>query len=375
MTGPHPTPEELLTHARRASSPAETLEISEHLAACATCRATLAQSTPAGTWDPPRPGPAPGADYETLTSYLDGTMDPVDREILEADLRNHPGLAAQLADLQRGRAEDELAAGAPPSTLIPFPAPAPRSSLPWVMAAAALVLLTAVGLSWPRFAASTWRDDGREGSLCTLLGGADIPPDLKAAAWTAFSNGEIPLPVDWKSLRGDRGTLLADANPALPSFSLQAPVGVAVRSLQPVFRWTPCAGASSYRVTIVETPDGEAWSSPVLPAENTWIAPQPLAAGKRYAWQVRALDAEGNVLEKAPSPPEPEARFQTLDAAQEAELRRLESTHPQAHLLLAVANARLGLLPEAEGHLQQLAAANPGKPLPGALLRKLQRLQ
>lgn len=343
MNGPYPTPEELLSPARRA-------EIGGNLAF-------------------PRPGPSPGADYESLASFLDGTMDPIDREILEADLRNHPALSAQLADLRRCRAEDER------PILIPFPAR--RSFLPWAMAAAAAVVLSiTLGVSWPR-SASTLRDDGREGSADALTAAADIPAELKAAARAAFSTGEIPSPADWKTWQGERGTLLAEA-PAggLPAFSLRAPVGVAVRSLRPVFRWTPRADASAYQVTLVETPDGEVRSSPLLPsAETTWQTPQPLAPGKRYAWQVRALDAEGNVLEKAPSPPEPDAHFQTVDAPHEAELRRLESAHPQAHLLLAVAHARLGLLPEAEAHLQQLAQANPGKPLPGALLRKLQELR
>lgn len=389
MTGPHPTTEELLTHAQRASLPAATLEVSEHLAACAACRTTLAQwaPAPAATWDALPPDSLPGADYETLTSYLDGAMDPVEREILEADLHNHPGLAAQLVDLRRWRAEDELAASTRPATLLPFPAPARRSFLPWALAAAAVVALSiTVGRFWPGFAprgaAATLRDDGREGSVSTLLSAADIPADLKAAAQAAFFTGEILPLADWQTWRGERGTLLADApsvHLGLPSFSLREPVGVAVRGLRPVFRWGSSAGASAYQVTLAETPDGEVQSSPVLPAagaaENTWIAPQPLAAGRRYAWEVRALDAEGNTLEKAPSPPEPEARFRTLDATREAELRRLESAHPRAHLLLAVANARLGLLPEAEGRLQRLATANPGQPLPGVLLRKLQMLR
>lgn len=381
MTHPHPSAEELLAHARRTGSPADTVEVSAHLVACAACRAAYGELVPAsaGAWDALPPGPAPGVDYETLGLYLDGALDPVDREILEADLRNHPSLAAQLADLRRLRAEEDAVPGSAPANVIALPTATRRHFPAWAAVAAGLML---VGIAWYLVAsrsAATLRDDGREADVRLLTEAADIPADLRTATRAAAAAGAMPLPEDWKTLRGEPGTLLAETPSAHPdgaSFSLLAPVGVVVRGLRPVFRWTPRAGASAYRVTLLELPDGEARSSPFLSAtDDAWTPDRPLAAGQRYAWQVQALGPEGNVLAKTPSPPQPEARFQTLAAAQESQLQQLETAHPHAHLLLAVAAARCGLLAEAEGHLQALAAANPGKALPDSLLRQVRALR
>ena len=124
MHQPHPTAEELSAHHRRELPPGETLAVSDHLAACATCREAFRGPGPgpaASAAEAVTGAPSPGVDYETFRAYLDGTLDPVDREILEADVRNHPAVAAQLEDLRRFRLEAEAPAW-PPANVVRFPA-------------------------------------------------------------------------------------------------------------------------------------------------------------------------------------------------------------------------------------------------------------
>ena len=87
-------------------------------------------------------------------------------------------------------------------------------------------------------------------------------------------------------------------------------------------------------------------------------------------WEVEALRGD-DLIAKAPAPPAPEARFAVLPNDKAQELQRLRRQLHGSHLLLGLAYARAGLLPEARTEFEALTRENPQSPLPQNLLASL----
>ena len=402
MNHPHSTARELLAHSRREASARDALEVSDHLAGCAGCRRAFAElargehPTAAVT-----PEQFPGADYETLCAYLDGTLDETDREILEGDLRNHPALRAQLNALRQLRAQDDAEAlPSAPGNVVLFPALPRWFRIAGTLAAAALLMTVAVLTSGSWMVNSSTRersplnarlhDAGQTRPAFVLLALPEVAGDLRPMVSDAINSGTLPAAPALAALRPKGGTLLAEepasgtvkgprGSPAAGVFALRTPVGMVVRETSPALRWQVGDPALEYRVVAMPIlGNGEAVRSPALrvPAgarELAWTPPAPLERGETYEWQAQALAPDGSVRDRQPAPPQPEARFQVLDAAADAALNRLESHQPRAHLPLAVAYTRAGLLEDAARELRALAADNPKSDLPKSLLRDLGR--
>ena len=116
---------------------------------------------------------------------------------------------------------------------------------------------------------------------------------------------------------------------------------------------------------------GEIVTSPSLGADTTeWTPSQSLQPGEVYEWEVEALRAD-ELIAKTPAPPESEARFAILPNDQQKELQRLRMELGKSHLLLGLAYARAGLVPEARSEFQQLVQENPRSQLPKSLLASL----
>ena len=102
-------------------------------------------------------------------------------------------------------------------------------------------------------------------------------------------------------------------------------------------------------------------SSPVLPATaRSWSPPQALLPNETYEWEVEAL-RDGNLLAKAPAPPEPEARFATLPNDGEKRLKNLRESFGSSHLVMGVAYAKAGLLVRRAGRVPSARARKPGE--------------
>ena len=116
---------------------------------------------------------------------------------------------------------------------------------------------------------------------------------------------------------------------------------------------------------------GEIVTSPSLgPDTSDWTPSQALQPGEVYEWEVEALRAD-ELIAKAPAPPEPEARFAVLPNDKQQDLQRLRAELGKSHLLLGLAYARAGLVPEARAEFQQLVQENPRSQLPKSLLASL----
>ena len=109
-------------------------------------------------------------------------------------------------------------------------------------------------------------------------------------------------------------------------------------------------------------------ASPQL-TENSWTAPQPLARGRVYGWQVKAIK-EGQES-KSPRPPAPQAKFRILDQAKANELAQAQRAYASSHLALGLLYAQAGLLEEAQQEFRALQKANPNSEIPRRLLENL----
>lgn len=167
------------------------------------------------------------------------------------------------------------------------------------------------------------------------------------------------LTVRDKSLMGESG--LAPFRPLEPS-------GVVVASDRPVFRWSPLAGATSYRVVVSDSSFGQVATSEELQTTE-WTPPKALPRGVTYRWSIRAVkDGKETV---APAPPLPQARFRVLDKARLAEVNRARRDHGNSHLLMGAVYANAGLVEDAEREFEALVRANPRAAIPEKLLANI----
>jgi hypothetical protein len=362
----HLTNEERLAWWQRTLPPEALLEVSDHLQICETCRAELQAAAPAGG---AAHGPAPS--YEELVPWIEGGLDPLTRRELAQRRDQLAAISAELADLRRF--EEEMNA-LPSHDYSTAESGVPRAS--WILPIAA-GLAIGLGFVWwnstqSNHGAITLRDSGKsivvrqDGSIPAF---GPLPPGLQRAVQEA-SSGKIVLPPEVGGLRGSTGTL-AGAPGSATGFTVVAPVGTLVESLRPVLRWTRAENVTGYRVNLARKNGEGIISSPVLPAGKTeWTPDEALTPGDTYLWEVEAF-GQGEMIAKAPAPPEPEARFAVLPNDKRGELDRLRAKLGQSHLLLGLAYARAGLIDKARQEFEALARENPGNDLPARLIAGL----
>jgi hypothetical protein len=131
-------------------------------------------------------------------------------------------------------------------------------------------------------------------------------------------------------------------------------------------------GATGYVVEVYDERFNLAATSSQL-TTNSWRAPQGLARGGVYSWQVKAIK-DGQEF-KSPRPPAPQAKFRILDQAKANELGKAMRTYASSHLTLGLLYAEAGLLKEAEQELRSLQKANPDSEIARSLLSQIQALR
>ena len=105
------------------------------------------------------------------------------------------------------------------------------------------------------------------------------------------------------------GPILRGREPAAaPGFTLLAPLSTEVPGGRPDFRWTPLAGAESYRVTVFDRDFNKVADSGPL-SRTDWTPDRPLPGGT-YTWQVKARRDGAEIT--APGPSLPQAFFQVI---------------------------------------------------------------
>jgi hypothetical protein len=375
----HPTDAALRTYWTRMLNPDETYAIGQHLASCEDCR-MRAQQLPevkaSVNWlqaDQRLEAGAGHLSYEIAVEIAGGTPPP---EEVQLHLERCPSCRADVDDLRSFR--DELAR-VPEARQV-----TPRLMRPtafyqrrqWQIAAA---LLLAVGLGvyvWKaRQPTETTlkiklNDDGGTVAMDDkgrLLTPHPYPQEYAGAVSRAAETGTLDIPAGYTGIR--RPEQLLGPGDSHATIELDSPVGVAVESTTPIFRWQALPNATRYRVAVYGRGYQEVMTSGDLTGTE-WTPVEQLARDASYAWTVTARVAGKSVL--APVPPAPEARFRVISSSEADAIVQTRRDFPDAHLLLGLLYARMGLAPESKHELEALQKANPDSGLAKKLLAQIQ---
>jgi hypothetical protein len=324
----HLTEQELDRFRRNAAGAAEIFAWADHLRACADCTRVATVGQRIG--DLVRTVDAEGSDhldFELFDALLDGSIQPIDREITESHLEGCTTCREELADLRLFAREQ-----VPQSD---------RRNRWWLAAAAALALLVM-------------------GAILTVRREAPRPEAPAHVTVLAIPPLAVELHAYTRELRG-RGR---DASALEPL----SPIGRIVVEDRPLFEWT-AAGRSRYMVEIFDEQYRPVATSPRLTATR-WVPPEPLPADRILTWQVTAFDRAGSIT--APRPPSSEARFFILERARARVIRSLEQQE-RPSISLGIAYAESGALAEAQRELSALIAANREVETARQLLQQVQR--
>ena len=124
----HLSAEHLMRYCQKRLSPAELLEVDQHLTLCSVCRAQLQATGPPpqfwSDWQEWHPLGSDHLSYEQLEAYVDNQIDEIDREIVEGHTTVCASCARELRDLQTF------------ATGLKAPAPPPQRSSWWTVLAA-----------------------------------------------------------------------------------------------------------------------------------------------------------------------------------------------------------------------------------------------
>jgi len=215
------------------------------------------------------------------------------------------------------------------------------------------------------------------GGRVTTAGGdsvgglASLSPTDRRAVERALKTQQIEAPESLAAVSGGAETLRGGGGRGV-SFPVLSPVGTAVITDRPTFRWRALGGASSYVVSVYDR-DFRKVAASTPQAGTEWTVAQPLARGRVYSWHVSA-NREGQEV-TSPEQPAPEAKFVVLDAAKAEELSRAGRVYKDSHLTLGTLYARAGLLDEAERELQSALRESPRSKVARKLLLSVQALR
>ncbi len=364
----HLSPAQAAAYPNRQLPPAERLALSDHLAACEACRASVAGNREQ-TASAPRvfagliaaareaDGPPPDEAWRGDTALPPCTPEELaERREFEATMaafepeRFAPGdtLRAETAGTGRRRSVRSGSGGWWGWLTVP-------GALGLAAAVIVAVLLVRGGPGLP----------GRSGGHAAELvdgpltirtdGGLDgmlsLPAELRDAVLETVRRRAAPGALLGTVTRGDASTPETDAMPTgAEALAPESPVGV-VESDRPVFRWN-AEKSVGVQVSIQPSAGGDfILSGPLPPGSREWTAPRPFERGRLYRWQV---------VRSAGSATRPwSARFKVLPSEAHARLEALRAGPAgRSHLALGVAYAREGMHAQAREEFQRLENGN-----------------
>lgn len=380
-------------------------KVTERTAAQASFADILADDTLVGDEHP---------SYEWLERYVDGSIDDVDKEIVDVHIRVCDPCGSQLYDLIQLRTalEIQTGAGATPQssassywgkiTANPFlrlaipvfgvlflgtillvawflarrtPADIPVVSAPApnVQEPANIELVNINADELPSNSNSSppivsLIDGGR---LVKLDASGDLrglsAPQFEDRVKSALTTQNIDISRSAKELRSSSGVLMGEGQSGSP-FALTNPIGRIVESDRPQFRWRPLKDAEWYVVSIYDADFNKVAESPALRQPN-WTAALRLKRGVVYQWQVTAVK-DGQEI-KSPVRPAPDAKFKVVDGAAANDIAAAKRQAGTSNLLLGILYANAGLLDEAERKFRTLLNQNPKSKVARKLLNKV----
>jgi hypothetical protein len=194
-----------------------------------------------------------------------------------------------------------------------------------------------------------------------------VPPEIKRDIASALVAEKIAAPAVLNSLAPESTILRGNGNTGAP-FRLLSPGRIVIIESSPIFKWGQLAGASAYRVYVLDARGHQVAKSEDLSSAITeWRPIAPLNRGDIYSWVVIAIVDGKEIV--SPGAAAPAMKFQVLTASDLEKLNELKATH--SHLALGVFYARVGLLSEAEHEFQELVRLNPDAKATKTLLRSV----
>ena len=394
----HPTQRELDDYCGRVLPPPVFLSVHRHVMSCPACAAqcdapeflardltNLHEALIAAPEETPY-----HVSVVEMKRYAQGTMNEIDREIVESHLETCDACRAQVRQttaprrfsgrwqpvriaaavligvamilvavwLLRSRSAERKEEIAWPASASPSPVSVDNSPAPSPVDEFALVL----------------SDGSRQVTVDqkgTLAGLERLAPRIQERVSAALKVGKLEQPPALAQLASEPSTLLGESSDGLP-FRLLGPLGQILRTQQPTFRWRALDGAESYKVIVTDADLNQvAASEPLTTTE--WRATRPLPPGGVYSWQVAATKDGAEVI--SPVMPAPQAKFMILDSATMRMLQQAERAYSDSHLTRGVLYAEAGLLEESEQELRLLVRDNPRADIAQKLLRSVQSLR
>jgi hypothetical protein len=345
----HLSEEQFNRYRHRTLAPAELLEVDRHIAQCEACLARLWRESDA---IPPlrdlRSQLSEHLDYDRIVACAEGASSgPCARHMEECEL-----CRAEVDVLRDFRAQLTSARRSPAVIAMPLPSKPRRIS---ALAALAAGTVLAAGLGfWALRRQPPAPAPAGEVSKTKPPAEPALSPEQQAMVQLAVTSRKLERAQVLDRLIARRGVLLGSPGDTR-TFEIGAPMGTAVLTDRPSFRWETVESAAQYVVSVFDADFRKVAESPALTA-TAWHSEQPLARGRIYNWQVTAT--AGGATFRSPVPPAPEARFQVVAAADARSIETARRDHPGNHLLLAVLMASVGALDDATAELEALASTD-----------------
>jgi hypothetical protein len=347
---PHLSEEQVARYSNGKLAPAELLEVDTHLTGCETCRGRLYAGVRASTRIASLRADLSGhLDYTAVLACASGS--PTPEQCQHLDLCRT--CRAEVDDLRQFQLE---LSDAPRAVVMPINR-GRRWRLPLTLAAG--IALVAISLWTLR------RERPQPNTVATVTPSeAPLTAAERQTLDLALADHQLERAPILNRLVTRQGTLLGPAEDS-KHFDLNAPLGTAVETDRPTFRWKALPGAKSYVVAIFDENFEDVVNSPAVTGLE-WQPAQPLPRGRIFNWQVTAQVGGDSV--HAPVPPAPEARFSVIPADTEGQIVDARQHHPENHLLLAAMYAKAGALDDAAHELDGLDPAT-AKPYRESLAR------
>lgn len=196
-----------------------------------------------------------------------------------------------------------------------------------------------------------------------------LSPEEENLVKNTFTKKTVETPPFLAELISKKDILMGSSTKS--PFSLIAPVGTAVQTNLPIFRWTKLEGATGYIARLFDKQFHQIAASPNLSSPE-WTVQQSLKSGI-YLWQVTAIKDGKEIV--VPAPPLPEAQFKVLSSDETEKLEEAQKKYQGSHLMLGILYAQAGLLDDSEKEFEALTKLNPGSKLPSELLQSIRKLR
>lgn len=403
--------------------------IYDHILGCETCRRKVVTSQTAvvalqalTNQTLPQQGEEPyHLDPATIDSFVNDTLDPLDRSTVKLHLEDCAECSDEVNDFRESLATMKAASRLRQqgqAATIATPASRPTFSFSMKIAAAvALIAVATVAL----IVLSRWRSipvEPTAGSRPTPLSSPQPPGTAPSPATInppqLAENPPVKGPVEKQQgviavLKDGPNEITLDQSravaglPSLPSESRQAvkealsgeainrpgvldevtsaqvsersatggeegiriayPTNSVILVNRPTLRWSPSKTAESYRVEIADEAFHQIAKSEDLPSSSSaWTPAAELKRGAIYTWTIRAVNKGGE-----PSALTSQAKFKILGEGEVRQLNRLKAA--RSHLALGLFYAHQGMINEAEREFNALLKQNPDSDVGKRLLR------